>query len=68
MQPMKKQDAIEMLGGTITLAAKEIGISYHAVNKWPPELPARIADRVFAAVARKQGTTPQPQQATTQGA
>ena len=55
MQAMKKQKAIEMLGGTITIAAKKIGISYQAVNKWPDPLPARIADRVHAAAAREQG-------------
>jgi hypothetical protein len=53
MQVMKKQQAIELLGGTVTLAAKEIGISYQAVNKWPDDLPARIADRVHAALARQ---------------
>ena len=67
MRLMKKQEAIEILGGTITLAAKEIGISYQAVNKWPDPLPARIADRVEAAVARKQSAAT-PTQATTQGA
>ena len=55
MRLMKKQQAIEILGGTITLAAKKIGISYQAVNKWPDPLPARIADRVHAAAAREQG-------------
>jgi len=50
---MHKAKAIELLGGTTASAAKEIGISYQAVDKWPDELPARIADRVLAAVARK---------------
>jgi len=35
------------------MAAMEIGISYQAVSKWPDDLPARICDRVIAAVARK---------------
>ena len=51
---MQKLKAIELLGGTIPAAAEAIGISYQAVNQWPDELPPRIADRVYAAVARKQ--------------
>jgi hypothetical protein len=50
---MFKAEAIKLLGGTIVLAAKEVGISYQAVDKWPDELPRRIADRVLAAVARR---------------
>lgn len=64
MQAMKKQQAIDLLGGTITLAAKKIGVSYHAVNKWPDDLTARLSDRVEAALAREQHTdssaTPSP--------
>jgi molybdenum-dependent DNA-binding transcriptional regulator ModE len=50
---MLKTKAIELLGGSVASAAKEIGVSYQAVEKWPDELPSRIADRVVAAVARK---------------
>lgn len=50
---MLKAKAIELLGGTTASAAREIGITYQAVYKWPDELPASIADRVLAAVARK---------------
>lgn len=50
---MRKLKAIELLGGTTASAAKEIGVSYQAVDKWPDELPARIADRVLAVLARK---------------
>lgn len=53
---MLKAKAIELLGGpdrSIALVAHEIGISYQAVDKWPDELPDRIADRVIAAVAKK---------------
>lgn len=49
---MRKDKAIELLGGTAS-AAKEIGITYQAVDKWPDQLPARIADRVLAVLARK---------------
>ena len=50
---MLKTKAIELLGGTVSDAAKAIGISYQAVHKWPDVLPEAIADRVIAAVARK---------------
>ena len=50
---MKKAEAIQLLGGTTSAAAKAIGISTAAVSLWPDELPARIADRVQAALWRK---------------
>jgi hypothetical protein len=50
---MRKAKAIELLGGTPAAAAKEVGVTYQAVDKWPDPLPRRIADRVLAAVARK---------------
>ena len=50
---MQKTQAIELLGGTVASTANAIGISYQAVDKWPDVLPARIADRVLAAVARR---------------
>ena len=50
---MQKTKAIELLGGTISAAAEAIGVSYQAIDKWPEELPDRIADRVVAAIARK---------------
>lgn len=50
---MKKIDAIQLLGGSVTEAAKAIGIMPQAVTQWPDELPSRIADRVIAAVAKK---------------
>jgi hypothetical protein len=49
---MTKTDAIEMLGGSITAASKALGITYQAVDKWPDELPPRIADRVLGAWCR----------------
>ena len=54
MQAMNKADAIRLLGGTASAAAKAIGISPAAVSLWPDELPPRIADRVQAALYRKQ--------------
>lgn len=50
---MQKTKAIELLGGTVVLAADAIGISYQAVDKWPDDLPDRISDRVLAVLARK---------------
>lgn len=50
---MNKQDAIEKLGGSISAAARAIGCTYQAVDKWPDQLPPRIADRVQAALWRK---------------
>lgn len=50
---MKKQKAIELLGGSVATVAEAVGISYQAVRQWPEELPSRIEDRVMAAVARK---------------
>ncbi|NVM91111.1 hypothetical protein FHT32_004775 [Variovorax sp. SG517] len=52
---MKKTEAIELLGGSITATAAAIGVSYQAVNQWPEDLPARIEDRVLAALARQRG-------------
>ena len=53
MPAMKKQLAIELLGGTVSAAAKTLGVSYAAVHKWPDELPRRISDRVEGAYARR---------------
>lgn len=77
---MQKTQAIELLGGTVASTASAIGISYQAVDKWPDVLPARIADRVLAAVARSRfpelicaGTQPadeadvSPEDAATEG-
>lgn len=49
---MNKQEAIALLGGSISKAAEVIGISYQAVSKWPEILPPRIEDRVIAALSR----------------
>ncbi len=59
---MLKTQAIELLGGSITAAAKAIGISYQAVDKWPDDLPPRIADRVYAVWGRENmpNTAPTP--------
>lgn len=50
---MKKHEAIQLLGGTVSEAAKAIGINPQAVTQWPEELPRRISDRVIAALAMR---------------
>lgn len=50
---MLKTRAIELLGGSVTAAAKAVGVSPSAVTQWPDVLPDRIADRVLAALARE---------------
>lgn len=51
---MLKKTAIELLGGSISKAAEAIGVTYQAVDKWPDELPPRIADRVYAYLWKQQ--------------
>ena len=67
---MLKTKAIELLGGTISAAAKAIGVSYQAVDKWPDVLPDRIVDRVQAALWRmsQQAPADTPTAPATQGA
>jgi hypothetical protein len=57
---MLKHEAIALLGGSVAAAAEVIGVSYQAVDKWPDELPQRIADRVQAALWRKANGVPPP--------
>lgn len=48
-----KQRAIELLGGTVSAAAKTLGVEYQAVAKWPESLTPRIEDRVIATLVRR---------------
>lgn len=57
---MRKDEAIAVLGGTISAAADAIGVSYQAIMKWPDELPPRLRDRVQAALWRRQNVGPKP--------
>lgn len=50
---MDKQQAIDLLGGSVTTAAAEVGVSPAAVTQWPEILPSRISDRVQAALWRR---------------
>lgn len=49
---MTKDEAISLLGGTVAKAADAIGINSQAISQWPAQLPARLADRVQAALYR----------------
>ena len=51
---MTKTEAINLLGGSVAKAAEAIGINSQAISQWPTELPARLADRVQAALWRMQ--------------
>lgn len=53
---MTKDEAINLLGGSVAKAAEAIGINSQAISQWPRELPARLVDRVQAALYRKQQT------------
>lgn len=50
---MKKQKAIELLGGSASAAAAACGVTPSAVSQWPEDLPPNIENRVIAALARK---------------
>ena len=52
MRLMKKQEAIDLLGGTIADVARAVGTTHSAICQWPDVLPPRLADRVIAACAR----------------
>mgnify|MGYP003399826855 FL=1 len=64
---MLKTEAIDLLGGTVTAAAAEIGVTPSAVTQWPDELPPRLVDRVQAALWRKNNHTEPAPQAQAQG-
>lgn len=53
MQEMPKSAAIALLGGTVSEAARRIGVTQSAITQWPDVLPARLQDRVLAALARE---------------
>lgn len=66
---MRKSEAINLLGGSVSEAAKAIGITPGAVSLWPDPLPKRIADRVQAALWRQsQGLAEPPKPAEVKAA
>ena len=64
---MTKTEAINLLGGSVAKAADAIGINSQAISQWPEELPARLADRVQAALWRMQHPQPTPAQEVSHG-
>lgn len=50
---MTKDEAVRLLGGSPTSAARAIGIASQAIYTWPDVLPKRVADRVLAAIVRQ---------------
>lgn len=62
---MKKQDAIQLLGGSVALAAEAIGIKSQAISQWPDPLTPKLADRVQAALWRMHVAKQKPHQLTT---
>lgn len=53
-----KQQAIEMLGGSQTAAAKALGITYQAVRKWPEALTPDIENRLIGMLVRRRRKVP----------
>jgi len=49
---MNKQQAIDLLGGTVSAAARACGVTSSAVSQWPDELTKDHIDRVQAALWR----------------
>ena len=49
---MRKQQAINLLGGSVFGAAEAIGVNSQAISQWPDDLPRRLVDRVIAALVR----------------
>lgn len=50
---MRKQRAIEILGGTPQSAAMSVGIVRAAVHNWPDPLNPVTRDRIIAALVRR---------------
>jgi len=50
---MKKDEAIRLLGGSVIKTANAVGVTSQAVTQWPDDLPARLSDRVLAALSRR---------------
>lgn len=53
---MLKTEAIDLLGGSVSIAAKAIGVTPQAISGWPEELTDAIRDRVQAALYRRSVT------------
>lgn len=58
---MDKTEAVRLLGGSNTAAARAVGVKPQAISGWPDPLPPRIADRVQAALWRIANGIPHPE-------
>jgi len=54
---MEKKEIIKFFG-SVTEAARVVGVSHVAVVQWPDVLPPRIADRVIGAMHRQSKKVP----------
>lgn len=50
---MNKAKALSIFGGPAK-TAEAVGVSTSAISQWPDQLPEILADRIIAAVARKE--------------
>lgn len=50
---MKKDEAIELLGGTVQKAAENLGVTPQAIYAWPETLTERQENRVHAFLWRQ---------------
>ncbi len=50
--PMKRETALALLGGTPARAARTLGCRAVTVYRWPDPLPRHVADRVLACWLR----------------
>lgn len=48
----RKKDAIRLLGGTAAAAARVLGYTRQAMNRWPEELDVSRVDQVNGALLR----------------
>jgi hypothetical protein len=51
---MRKEKAIERLGGSVAEAARTLGLTYQAVAKWPDNLSQALSDRIEGFLLRQE--------------
>lgn len=51
---MRKEKAIERLGGSVAEAARTLGLTYQAVAKWPDKLSQSLSDRIEGFLLRRE--------------
>ena len=55
---MQKQHAIDLLGGSVSAAAKAINRTPQAISQWPDPLSPGLIDRVHATLYRQEKLNP----------